>query len=80
MEGGLGAWCNQWLKVELKFYCFDRKYTYTVSDAEGNVLAESEDKIDYWQADANEATQIDVFGYINNGNNCYIDNLTIEQD
>lgn len=80
MEGGVGAWCDQWLKVELKFYCFDRKYTYTVKDAEGNVLAESEDKIDYWQADANEATQIDVFGYINNGNNCYIDNLTIEQD
>lgn len=80
MEGGVGAWCNQWLKVELKFYCFDRKYVYTVTDAEGNVVAESEDKIDYWQADANEATQIDVFGYINNGDNCYIDNLTIEQD
>ena len=75
--GGVADWCNQWLKVELAINCFDRQYTWAVKNAAGEVVAASEEVMDYWQADANEATQIDVFGYINNGNNCYIDNLTI---
>jgi len=75
--GGVADWCNQWLKVELAINCFDRQYTWSVKNAAGEVVAASEEVMNYWQADANEATQIDVFGYINNGKNCYIDNLTI---
>ena len=78
MTGGVGTWCNKWMKVELTIYNFDMKYDWKVTDiATGEILAECEDSEAFWQADANEATQIDVFGYINNGNNCYIDNLSI---
>ena len=77
--GAVGDWCNKWMKVNMTVYCFERKYEWSVTDiATGDILAESADKEDFWQADANEATQIDVFGYINNGDNCYIDNLSIE--
>ena len=88
--GGVADWTGKWLKVEVKVYNFDRQVQWSVKDQEGTVLAESgvtegegeetvftPGKEDYWQADANEGTQIDVFGYINNGQNCYIDNLSI---
>ena len=77
--GAVGDWCNKWMTVKMTVYCFERKYEWSVIDtATGDILAESDWKEDFWQADANEATQIDVFGYINNGDNCFIDNLSIE--
>ena len=88
--GGVADWTGKWLKVEVKVYNFDRQVQWSVKDQEGTVLAESgvtegegeeavftPGKEAYWQADANEGTQIDVFGYINNGQNNYIDNLSV---
>ena len=87
--GGKDDWCNKWLSIEVGIYNFDRQLEWTIKDMEGNILAQSgitegegEDavftpgKVDFWQADANEATQIDCFGWINNSVN-YIDNLSI---
>ena len=71
--------CNKWMKVNLVIYSFERKLEWKVTDiATGELIAESDWKEDFWQADANEATQIDVFGCINNNGDCYIDNLSIE--
>ena len=79
LAGGVSTWTGKWLKVNMVIYSFERKIEWNVKDATtGEVLAESDWKEDFWQADANEATQIDVFGYISNGDNCYIDNLSIE--
>ena len=78
--GAKGNWEGKWLKVIVTIYCFERKIQWSIKDAEGEIVAESDGKVDYYQADANEATQIDVFGYISNSTNCYIDNLSIEQD
>ena len=81
--------CNKWLKVEVKVYNFDRQVQWTVKEGDeiiaqsGVTEGEGEEAIftpgkeDYWQADANEGTQIDVFGCINNSMNTYIDNLSI---
>lgn len=87
--GPVADWTNKWLKVVVKVYNFDRQVEWAVMEGE-EILAQSgvtegegeeavftPGKVDYWQADANEGTQIDVFGYINNGNNNYIDNLSI---
>ena len=87
--GPVVDWTNKWLKVVVKVYNFDRQVEWAVMEGE-EILAQSgvtegegeeavftPGKVDYWQADANEGTQIDVFGYINNGNNNYIDNLSI---
>ena len=88
-EGGVAAWTGKWLKVEVKVYNFDRQVEWIVkegdvivaqsgiTEGEGEEAVFTPGKVDYWQADANEGTQIDVFGYINNGNNNYIDNLSI---
>ena len=81
--------CNKWLKVEVKVYNFDRQVQWTVKDGEeiiaqsGTTEGEGDEAVftpgkeDYWQADANEGTQIDLFGCINNSVNTYIDNLSI---
>lgn len=87
--GGKDDWCNKWLRVEVGIYNFDRQLEWTIKDMDGEILAQSgvtegegeeavftPGKIDFWQADANEATQIDCFGWINNSVN-YIDNLSI---
>ena len=88
-EGGVAAWTGKWLKVEVKVYNFDRQVEWVVTEGDeivaqsGVTEGEGEDavftpgKVDFWQADANEGTQIDVWGFISNGNNNYIDNLTI---
>ena len=81
-------WCNKWLTVEVNVYPIDRLVEWTISDGE-EVLAQSgitegegeeavftAGKIGYWQEDADECTQIDCFGFVNN-NNSYIDNLSI---
>lgn len=81
--------CNKWLKVEVKVYNFDRQVEWTVMEGEeiiaqsGVTEGEGEEAVfvpgkeEFWQADANEGTQIDVFGCINSSTNTYIDNLTI---
>jgi hypothetical protein len=81
--------CNKWLKVAVKVYNFDRQVEWTVmegdeiiaqsgiTEGEGEEAVFTPGKVDYWQADANEGTQIDLFGCINNSTNTYIDNLTI---
>lgn len=81
--------CNKWLKVEVKVYNFDRQVQWTVKEGEeiiaqsGTTEGEGDEAVftpgkeDYWQADANEGTQIDLFGCINNSMNTYIDNLSI---
>ena len=81
--------CNKWLKVEVKVYNFDRQVQWTVmegdeiiaqsgvTEGEGEEAVFTPGKEDYWQADANEGTQIDIFGCINNSTNTYIDNLSI---
>ena len=89
--GSAADWCNKWLTVEVSIYNFDRQVQWVVKQGD-EVLAESgttetpeegaepvftPGKEDFWQADANEATQIDCFGFINN-NTSYIDNLSIE--
>ena len=81
--------CNKWLKVAVKVYNFDRQVEWTVmegdeiiaqsgiTEGEGEEAVFTPGKVDYWQADANEGTQIDLFGCINNSTNTYIDNLSI---
>ena len=87
--GATADWCNKWLTIEVGVYNFDRQVEWKIMDSNGELLAQSgttegegeeavftPGKIDFWQADANEATQIDVFGFINN-NVSYIDNVSI---
>ena len=88
--GTAADWCNKWLTVEVTVYTIDRQVEWKITDLAGEeILAQSgttegegEDavftpgKVDYWQADADECTQIDCFGYVNN-NISYIDNLSV---
>lgn len=86
--GTAADWCNKWLTVEVGVYNFDRQVEWVIKDGEeilaqsGTTVGEGEEavftpgKIGFWQADANEATQIDVFGFVNN-NISYIDNVSI---
>ena len=86
--GAAADWCNKWLTVEVGVYTIARQVSWVIKDGEeilaqsGTTEGEGEDaiftpgKIDYWQADADDCTQIDVFGFINN-NVSYIDNLSI---
>ena len=87
--GTAADFCNKWLTIEVSVYNFDRQVEWTIKDMEGELLAQSgitegegeeaiftPGKVDFWQADANEATQLDVFGFVNN-NVSYIDNLSI---
>jgi hypothetical protein len=88
--GAAADWCNKWLTVEVTVYTLDRQVEWKITDLAGEeILAQSgttegegEDavftpgKIDYWQADADECTQIDCFGFVNN-NVSYIDNLSV---
>ena len=86
--GETADWCNKWLTVEAKIFTIDRQVQWVIKDGEeivaesGTFEGEGEDavftpgKIDYWQADADDCTQIDCFGFVNN-NVSYIDNLSI---
>lgn len=88
--GGIANWCSKWLTVEVTVYTLDRQVEWKITDFGGEeILAQSgttegegeeavftPGKVDYWQADADQCTQIDVFGYINNSVS-YIDNLSI---
>ena len=86
--GDVADWCNKWLTVEVTVYTIDRQVEWTITDGEeivaqsGITEGEGEEavftpgKVGYWQEDADECTQIDCFGYVNN-NVSYIDNLSI---
>ena len=84
--------CNKWLNIEVKVNSIEKTLEWIVKDGD-EILAQSgtttpaevegeEDvftpgPVEFWQADANELTQIDQFGWINNAVD-YIDNLSIE--
>ena len=86
--GETADWCNKWLTIEAKIFTIDRQVQWVIKDGEeivaesGTFEGEGEDavftpgKIGYWKEDADECTQIDCFGFINN-NVSYIDNLSI---
>lgn len=67
--------CNKWLHVSVIANNDAKTVTWVVSDQEGNVISEGSDA--FWQNDANELTQIDVFAWINNSMSGKIDNLSI---
>jgi hypothetical protein len=80
--------CNKWLTVEVNVYTIDRMVKWVIKDGEeivaesGITEGEGEDAvftsglIGYWKEDADDCTQLDCFGFINN-NTSYIDNLSI---
>ena len=86
--GETADWCNKWLTIEAKIYTIDRQVQWVIKDGDeivaesGTFEGEGEDavftpgKIDYWQEDADDCTQIDCFGFVNN-NVSFIDNLSI---
>ena len=87
--GTPGTWANKWLKILLKVYNEDHQVEWTVMDGdeivaqsgvtegEGEEAVFTPGKVSYFQPDANSATQIDVWGYLKDGQYTYIDNLTI---
>ncbi|MBR5749861.1 MAG: hypothetical protein IKY01_13955 [Prevotella sp.] len=86
--GTAADWCNKWLTVEVDIYTILREVEWKIFDGEeivaqsGITEGEGEEavftpgRVGYWQEDADECTQIDCFGYVNN-NVSYIDNLSI---
>ena len=80
---------GSWLHVTVTVYNFERKVEWTVlkgdsiisqsgtTEGEGEEAIFTPGKVDFWKADANECTQIDVFGFINNSTETMIDNLSI---
>lgn len=69
------GFCDKWLHVYVIASIDARTVAWTVSDQEGNVLHQGFDA--FWQDDANELSQIDVFAWINNSMSGKVDNLTI---
>lgn len=77
--GLLTALTQKWLKVTVEVDEVANTYTYSIVDkATGDVLYDNGDEpIAFWSSDADECTQIDMFGYINNSQMGLIDNLSI---
>ena len=69
--------CNKWLSVTVVVRPFDRQVEATITDADENVIFATEEPMGFWKDDANDCTQIDVFGFINS-NVSYIDNVSVE--
>ena len=81
--------CKKWLTVEVKVNTINKTQEWVVKEGDeiiaqsGTTEGEGEDAVftpgpvEFWQADANELTQIDQFGWINNAVD-YIDNISIE--
>lgn len=67
--------CDKWLHVKLMVNNEAKTVAWTVVDLESNVISEGSSA--FFAADANECTQIDLFGYINNSHCAMIDNLEI---
>jgi len=68
--------CNKWLHVSLMVNNDAKTVAWVVSDlAKDSVLYEGSGA--FFANDANECTQIDLFGYINNSHCAMLDNLVI---
>lgn len=68
--------CNKWLHVSLMVNNDAKTVKWAVKDiARDSVIYEGFDA--FFASDANECTQIDLFGYINNSHCAMLDNLTI---
>ena len=67
--------CNKWLHVTLIVNNDAKTVAWTVEDQEGETIDFGYG--DFFANDANECTQIDLFGYINNSHCAMIDNLSI---
>ena len=78
-SGLLTGLTQKWLKVTVEVDEQAKTYTYSIVDKEtGTVLYDNgETPISFWQSDATNCTQIDMFGYINNSQMGLIDNLVI---
>ncbi len=82
-------YAQQWLHVTATVYNFEGKVEWAISknddvvlqsgttEGEGDEAVFTPGKVDFWQADANECTQIDVFGWINKSTETTIDNLSV---
>ncbi len=68
------GYCNKWLHVSVMANLDARTISWEVMN-DTIVLNKGVDS--FWQADANELTQIDVFAWINNSMSGKIDNLVI---
>lgn len=77
--GLLTALTQKWLKVTVEVDEIAKTYTYSIVDkASGTELYNNgESPISFWNSDATNCTQIDLFGYINNSQMALIDNLVI---
>jgi len=77
--GLLTALTQKWLKVTVEVDETAKTYTYSIVDkASGTELYNNgESPISFWNSDATNCTQIDLFGYINNSQMALIDNLVI---
>ena len=78
----LSAYCNKWLDVSVTVNVIEKKYSYSIKESATSSMLSSAENIAYYNSDALECTQIDLFGYINNSQCARIDNLviTVEPD
>lgn len=67
--------CNKWLNIEMNINNVERQVDWTVM-GDGEVIAQGSES--FWQSDAVQCTQMDVFGYINNSHMGMIDNIVIQ--
>ena len=67
--------CDKWLHITLMVNNDAKTVAWTVADQDGNVLYSGNDA--FYASDANECSQIDIFGYINNSHCAMLDNLEI---
>lgn len=67
--------CNKWLHVVVMINNDAKTVTWTVTDQDEELVHLGTG--DFFAEDANEATQIDIFGYINGSHCAMIDNLKI---
>ena len=67
--------CDKWLHVVVLINNDTKTVTWVVTDQEGELVHYGDGA--FFADNANEATQIDLFGYINNSHCAMIDNLKI---
>lgn len=76
VETPIYGYCDKWLHVSVIANNDARTVTWTVTDvATGEVVHSGSEA--FWQADANELSQVDVFAWINSSMSGKVDNLTI---
>ena len=78
----LSAYCNKWLDVSVTVNVIEKTYSYSIKESATSSMLSSAENIAYYNSDALECTQIDLFGCINNNQCARIDNLviTVEPD